>query len=370
MKDIPLIEPVVGREELSNVEEVLASGYMTEGPKAAAFEERFASKVGAEHGVAATSCTTALELCLRALDVGPGDEVIVPDFTHPATADVALMVGADPVLVDVDISTYNTSPELVEEAITEDTKCVMPVSLFGNPLEYDAFRDLSEDHGVPVVEDAACSAGAEYRGDRAGSAVDAACFSFHPRKVITTGEGGMVTTNDSEIADEIRAIKKFGSRRGDDGLPTFFRDGTNYKLSDVLAAIGLAQMDKMDDIVGRRKEIAARYDELLDDQEGIRVPGTLDGATHTYQTYAVYLEDDGVRSDVMQRMAGDGIQTQIGTYALHPQPVFRDAKRVGDLENSTKLYHNLLTLPICHDMTDEDQDRVVTALSDALEANR
>ena len=213
-KTIKLIEPVVGEEELALIREVLESGYMTEGPKTREFESRFAEYVGASHAIATTSCTTAMELCLRVLGIGEGDEVIVPDFTYPATADVVRFVGATPVLVDVSPESYNVHAEHIEPGITSRTKCVMPVSLFGNPIDIEPIEKLKDEHGFSIVEDAACSAGARRGERRTGSMADMTSFSFHPRKVITTGEGGMVTTRSDEYADLANSIKKFGMTAG------------------------------------------------------------------------------------------------------------------------------------------------------------
>ncbi|MHA2265668.1 MAG: DegT/DnrJ/EryC1/StrS family aminotransferase, partial [Candidatus Thorarchaeota archaeon] len=242
---IKLIEPVVGDEELSLIREVLESGYMTEGPKAREFEKGFAELVGAKHAVVTTSCSTALQLSVDILGVGPGDEVIVPDFTYPVTADVARLRGASAVLVDVDESTYNIDPDEVRKGITDKTVGIVPVSLFGHPLDMAPLREIAQEHDLFILEDAACSTGARFNSEKTGSMADLTCFSFHPRKVITTGEGGMLTTDDDDLAEKARAMKRFGIRVVD-GRPQFMTVGTNYKLSDVLAAIGVKQLEKID----------------------------------------------------------------------------------------------------------------------------
>ncbi len=365
-KTIKLIEPVVGKEELALIEEVLESGYMTEGPKTREFESKFAEYVGAKHGIATTSCTTAMELSLRVLEIGKGDEVIVPDFTYPATADVARFVGATPVLVDVSPESYNVHAEHIEGAITSQTKCVMPVSLFGNPIDIGPIEKLQEEHGFFIVEDAACSAGARRGERRTGSMVDMTSFSFHPRKVITTGEGGMVTTSSDEFADLSRSIKMFGMTAVPGGLPSFTRPGTNYKLSDILGAIGVVQLGKIDEIVSRRRELASNYDRLLQDVEGVIPPQVDDGVRHVYQTYAVRITVDGARDRLLNDLRERNIQTQIGTYSLHVQPSFSDVRRIGSLETSKMLFENLLALPMSHYMTDEDQETVASTLGELL----
>jgi dTDP-4-amino-4,6-dideoxygalactose transaminase len=365
-KTIKLIEPVVGKEELALIEEVLQSGYMTEGPKTREFESGFAEYVGAKHGIATTSCTTAMELSLRVLGVGKGDEVIVPDFTYPATADVVRFVGATPVFVDVDIDSYNVDAEHIEEAITPQTKCVMPVSLFGNPIDIEPIEKLVEEHGFYIVEDAACSAGAR-RGDRrTGSMADLTSFSFHPRKVITTGEGGMVTTSSDEFAELSRSIKMFGMKAVPGNLSSFTRPGTNYKLSDVLGAIGVVQLRKIDEIISRRRELASNYDKLLQDVEEIIPPKVDDGVRHVRQTYAVRITVDGARDRLLNDLKEKNIQSQIGTYSLHVQPSFSGVRQVGDLGTSKMLFENLLALPLSHYMTSEDQSYVISTIAGLL----
>jgi dTDP-4-amino-4,6-dideoxygalactose transaminase len=357
-KRIKLIEPMVGEEELSLVREVLESGYMTEGPKTQEFEENFAKFVGAKHAIATTSCSTALQICVDILGIGPGDEVIVPDFTYPVTADVARIVGADPVLVDVDESTYNIDHDEVKKAATDKTRGILPVSLFGHPLDMAPLREIAEKHDLFIVEDAACSAGARFGGERTGSMADLSCFSFHPRKVITTGEGGMITTNDDELAEKARQRKKFGMKMVD-GRWQFMSVGTNYKLSDVLGAIGVKQLEKVEEIIGRRRELASIYDSLLDGNDFLIRPTAKEGVYHIYQTYAALVTKGGARDRLIKDLREKEIETQIGTYSLHVQPSFDGVMRIGDLGRSRKLFENLLALPMSHSMTREDQEMVI-----------
>ncbi len=367
---IRLIQPVVGEEELALIDEVLKSGHMTEGPKTMEFESKFAEYVGAKHGIATTSCTTAMELSLRVLGIGRGDEVIVPDFTYPATADVVRFVGATPVLVDVSPESYNVDAEHIKEAITPRSKCVMPVSLFGNPIDIEPIEDLVEENDLYVVEDAACSAGARRGQRRTGSMVDLTCFSFHPRKIITTGEGGMVTTDSDELAELARSIKKFGMTAGAGGISTFARAGSNFKLSDVLGAIGVVQMSKIDEIISRRQELAGNYDELLDRVSGVVPPKVDDGVRHVYQTYAARITVEKVRDRLISDLEKKNIETQIGTYSLHMQPSFSPVPKSGDLETARMLFENLLAFPLSHYMTEEDQEFVVTSFKELLEKNQ
>jgi perosamine synthetase len=367
-KKIKLIEPVVGEEELKSIRKVLRSGWLTEGTETKEFEERVKGFIGAKFAASTTSCTTALELALRALDTRPGDEVIVPDFTHPATGNIISWIGAKPVLVDVDLSSYNIDPEEVAKAITKKTKCILPVSWGGNPLNIQPLNELKERHDLTICEDAACSLGAEYNGKKTGKMADITCFSFHPRKIITTGEGGMAVTDNSVYAKKLMVLKNFGLQcNGQKSVYTRF--GTNYKLSDILGAIGVEQMRKIEKIIKRRIELATYYDKLLAEVSFIRTPQRSKYAKHVYQTYAVYLEKEGVRNRLIEYLRKNNIETQIGTYSLHLQESYVGVRKVGELDRSKKLYRNLLTLPMCHSMTNGDQERVVTKIEGFLRQN-
>ncbi|MFH0848644.1 MAG: DegT/DnrJ/EryC1/StrS family aminotransferase [archaeon] len=354
---IRLIQPVVGAEEEKLVCEVLRSGWLTEGPMAKKFEDLFKQFVGAKHAITATSCTTAIEMGLRVMGVGPGDEVIVPSFTHPATADAVLAFGAIPVLVDVDLSSYNMDFEEVKKAATKKTRVVMPVSWAGYPLDSKQMRELKDDHGLLTLEDAACSPGAEFDGVKTGAMADITAFSFHPRKSITTGEGGMITTESDQYTEILRSLKNFGvGRVGTESR--FVRYGTNYKMSDILAAVGVAQMSKLSSIIERRIELAGYYDKLLAEVDDIKPPQKEKNIKHTYQTYAAYVEIEGIRNKLIADLKNMGIETQIGTYALHLEPYFANLKKQGDLNRSKLLYENLLALPMSHNMTRTDQEYV------------
>lgn len=361
---IYLARPCIDERELEAVKKVLESRYLTEGPMTAEFEKKFAEYCEAKYGIATTSCSTALELALRTLGIRKGDEVIVPDFTYPVTSFVVSLVGATPVLVDVEISSYNVTAEKIEEAITDRTKAVIPVSLFGNPLDEDVYK-LKDEYGLYVIEDAACSAGAMLNGKKIGSQADMTCFSFHPRKVITTGEGGMITTNSKEFAEKARSLKRFGMRSVN-GQIRFVEVGTNYKMSDILAAIGLVQFEKIEDIIKARIEKAKVYAELLEKVDGIKPPEVRPNTRHTFQSYVCYVEKEGMRDKIRQELARKGIESQIGTYCLHLEPAFRDVKRVGNLENSEKLYYNLITLPLHHELTLEQQEMICKIIKELL----
>ena len=360
-----LMRPSVGEEELELVTKVIESKWVTDGPNVSEFEQAVAEYVGAKHGISATSATTALELCLRALGVGPGDEVIVPDFTHPATAFCVMAVGAEPVLVDVDLETCNTTAELIEAAVTERTKAAIPVSMFGIPLVIGPINELGRKHGIAIIDDAACTLGSSLNGKPVGGLTDMTVFSFHPRKLFTMGEGGVITTDNDRWAEEINSIKRFGVKSVD-GEAKFAQYGTNYRLSGILAAVGLGQMRKVGGIVEDRRAKAAYYDRLLSDVPGISRPKVSPQAKQNYQTYVVYIHEEGRRDGVLKELRQTGIEVQLGTYALHLQPVFAATKRAGELRNSAALYRNLLSLPLHHELSRSDQDRVVRELKNLL----
>ena len=357
-KKIKLTDPFIGEEEVNSVSRVLRSGWLTEGQQTREFEARVKEFVGAKYALATTSCTTALELALRTLGLGPGDEVIVPDFTHPATGNIVRWIGAKPVLVDVDLFSHNIDPNEVKKAITKNTRCIIPVSWGGNPLDIQPLNELKEEYDLSIIEDAACSLGAEYDGRKTGTMADMTCFSFHPRKLITTGEGGMVVTNDAAYAEKLAGLKKYGMDPNSSEV-RFVGDGTNYKLCDILGTIGIEQMKKIDSIIGRRIELAENYNSLLARSELVRPPKKDRMAKHVYQTYAVYIEKEGMRDKLIAHLKEKSIETQIGTYALHLQPSYAKAKKVGRLETSEKLFKNLLALPMSFWMTKEDQKHVI-----------
>jgi perosamine synthetase len=355
---IPLIEPVVGVEEERLIAEVLSSGWLSEGPMTKRFEELVRAFTGAKHAVAASSCTTAMEMGLRAMGIGHGDTVIVPDFTHPATIDAVIAVGARPVLVDVDLYTYNIDHDEARKAAAKKARAAIPVSWAGYPLDKRELDSLKSDYEMLILEDAACSLGSEYRRVKTGTMADITCLSFHPRKVLTTGEGGMATTDNDEYDEKLRSFKNFGASKVG-GQSRFVRYGSNYKMSDVLAAIGVAQMAKLASIIERRIELAEYYGKLLSEIDGIRAPQKIGNVRHIYQTYAAYIEVEEARNKLIDYLRSVGVEAQIGTYALHMQPYCQDVEKQGDLSRSKLLFENLIALPMCHKMTRENQEYVV-----------
>jgi perosamine synthetase len=367
MAKIPLIKPYITQEIKDKVCTVLDSGYLTEGPITKEFEEEFKNYIGCRHAIAVTSCTTGLELALRVLGIGPGDEVVVPDYTYPATADVVAIVGATIVIVDVSRDTMLIDYDALERAITPRTKAVIPVSIFGNPLNYDILNVIKQNNGIYIIEDAACAIGAEFKDVKAGNLADISVFSLHPRKFITTGEGGMITTNNDEWASGMESYKHFGMGRETSRAGIIFEHiGTNYKLSNVLAAIGLVQMKHIDELLNRRIELAGRYQELLAGAGNIQFPQTTIEGTHSYQSFCLFLE---TRDLIMKQMREEGIEAQIGTYALHMHPAFAQRQHIihhGPFNGSRYAFDHCLTLPLYHEMAEVDQSVVVNQLLKAI----
>ncbi|WP_287584692.1 DegT/DnrJ/EryC1/StrS family aminotransferase [Candidatus Borrarchaeum sp.] len=363
-KKIPLIRPFIDKEELEAVWKVFQSGYLAKGPTAKLFESEFTEYLGIKHASAVSSCTTALHLALVCLGIGPGDEVIVPDFTYPATGHVVFHVGAKPILVDIDLKTFNLDPAKLEDAITENTKSIIVVHLFGYPAEMSTILEIAEKYDLSIIEDAACAIGTLYKGKKAGTFGDIGCFSFHARKLLTTGEGGMLVTDNDEYVKIAHSMKDFGIRIVSNKV-YFTHPGFNYRLSDVLAAIGRIQLKKIDKILEKRKEISKVYTELLSDVEGIIPPHIEPHVTHTYQSYVILLDEKfGVNRDkVIELMAQRGIESQIGTYSLHLQPCYKRLNfNPKNLINSSIAFRNSLTLPLFHHMTLDQVEFVANAL--------
>ena len=379
--NIPLIKPYITQEIKDNVLEVLDSGYLTEGPVTREFEQSLKKYLGCNYLSAVTSATTGLETALRALDIGPGDEVIVPDYTYPATASVVPLVGAKAVIVDVDKDTMLIDYEAIEEAITENTKAIIPVSLFGFPLDYNRLNEIKEKHDLYIIEDAACSIGAEFNGVKVGNQADISVFSLHPRKFITTGEGGVVSTNNEELGNWINSYKHFGMNMNSSGREGVQFDiiGTNYKLTNVQAAIGLGQLKHIDQLLSKRLELAENYKELLEEIKGVRLNQLLKNGrcsqgcscekpdcVHSYQTFAIFVEN---RDHVMKELRAMGIEVQIGTYSLHMHKAYQENPMVeikGDMKNSAWCYSHALALPLFDDLTFGQQETIVKELKALL----
>jgi len=351
---IRLALPDIGEEELAAVQEVLESGQLTMGPKVAELEELLAAACGVEHAVAVSSGTAALHLAVLALGLEGGDEVLVPAYTFPATANVVALAGARPVLVDVDPSTLNLDPAKVYDAVTSRTRAVLAVHLFGRPLDWEQLQNaLPPD--VRLLEDAAGALGARWRGMPCGGLGEMGCLSFHPRKIVTTGEGGAVTTSSDDLADAIRRMRHHGIEpRGDFEIA---EPGLNYRLSDILCAVGIPQLRRLKELLAARRSVAERYEERLREIEGVDLPSADKGDTHGWQAYVVRLDR---AQEAIPALREQGIEAQIGTYALHRLAAFRDQ---GEFLGASAAFDRAMALPFHTQLTDDELDRVVGALA-------
>jgi perosamine synthetase len=346
---IRLAWPDLGEDELAAVAEVLESGQLTMGPKVAEFEAQLARACEVDHAVVVSSGTAALHLALLALEIGPGDEVIVPAYTFPATANVVALVGADPVLVDVDPETMNVGPAVLADAVTERTRAVFVVHLFGRPARWDELEAAVPER-VVLIEDAAGALGARRAGRACGGLGRLGCLSFHPRKIVTTGEGGAITTNDSDLAETLRTMRHHGWREGDMPAPGF-----NYRLPDILCALGITQMERLEQLLAERERLAAAYASRLDDR--VRLPAADEGDRHGWQAYIVQLDR---RDDALEALREAGIQAQIGTYALHRLGAYRDQ---GPFRGADAAYERALALPFHSRLSEDEVERVVRVLT-------
>jgi perosamine synthetase len=343
---IRLAWPDVGPAEAEAVAEVLESGQLTMGPKVDEFERGLAAACGTEHALVVSSGTAALHLAVLALGIGPGDEVLVPAYTFPATANVVAMVGARPVLVEVDPESMNLDPGKIE--IGPRTKAIIAVDLFGRPARIEELPDT-----VPVLEDAAGALGARRGGRRCGSLGALACLSFHPRKIVTTGEGGAVTTNDAELAVAIRRMRHHGIEPR--GAFEIAQPGFNYRLSDILCAVGISQLARLDELLEARTRVAAGYTERL--RGIVETPAADEGDVHGWQAYVIQVEG---AADVIAALREQGIEAQVGTYALHRLAAYRDQ---GEFPEASRVFDRAIALPLHTRLTDSDLDRVAEALT-------
>jgi dTDP-4-amino-4,6-dideoxygalactose transaminase len=372
MGGIPITKPYLTGAEGAAVAAVVASGWVSQGPKVREFEARFAERVGAADAVAVTSCTTALHLALYVHGVGPGDEVIVPSLSFIATANAVWQCGATPVFADIDPRTYNLDPAAAERAITPRTKAIMPVHQVGLPADMDAFLELGRRHGVAIVEDAACAIGATYRGRPIGSLGPLACFSLHPRKVITTGEGGMIAVQDPELAAKLRFLRQHAMDVSDLArhaakdvvIESYPERGWNYRMTDMQAALGLCQLDVLDDILARRTRLAGRYTDALAALPALHAPYDPPDSERTWQSYSVRVDPASPvdRTELMRLLLADGIATRRGVMAIHQEDSY--ARPEGyELPHTDAAAADVLMLPLYPGLTDAEQDFVIERLA-------
>lgn len=367
--------PMIGEEERQAVLDPLLSGWLTQGPRVAEFERMFAERHHVSHALATTSCTTATHLALVAAGIGPGDEVIVPAFTWVSTANVVVHCGATPVFCDVSSRDFNIDPSQIASHVTERTKGIIPVHLFGLVADMDAVKAAVPDH-VTIIEDAACAAGAAYKGTPAGALGDMGAFSFHPRKSVTTGEGGMLTTNDAALGELADRLRNHGASISEEQrhhgprpyiLPEFDLCGFNYRMTDLQGAVGVEQLKKLDRFISERDRKAAWYRDQLAGIEWLRTPEVPDWADHAWQSYVTYVDPDLApmpRNAIMDRLRDLGVATRPGTHAVHMLGYYRD--RFGldadDFPSARDSDANSMAIPLHNRMDDDDYEYVVEAL--------
>ncbi|MFF9132608.1 DegT/DnrJ/EryC1/StrS family aminotransferase [Streptomyces sp. NPDC014806] len=368
---IPVMIPWLGEEEAKAASDAVLSGWVAQGPRVAAFERAFAERVGAEHAVAVSSCTTALHLSLVALGLGPGDEVVVPSLSFIATANAVRYVGAEPVFADVEEATGNLTPATVDAVRTPRTRAVLAVHQGGVPADVHALRAACADWQLPLVEDAACAIGSTAGGKPVGQGALIAAWSFHPRKIVTTGEGGMVTTDDAAWAARLRRLREHGmnasaaERHASDKpvLESYLEVGYNYRMTDIQAAVGLVQLGKLDEMISRRRALAARYDSLLRDLPGLTPVRDPAYGESNFQSYWVLLGPDFPvgRDDLLAALAEAGVSARRGIMAAHLEPAYAGHPHA-PLPVTERISRDSLILPLFHTLTEAQQDRVVAVL--------
>lgn len=369
---IRLTIPSIEEDDLQAVRGVLQSGYLVQGPQVAAFEQAVASYLGVGHAVAVANCTAALHLSLLALGVGQGDRVAVAAYSFPATANVIALCGAEPIFVDIDPRTYNMDPDALEQVLRKTAvKAVLPVHAFGGMASMPVIQELADQYGAPVVEDAACALGAELNGRKAGTWGTFGCFSFHPRKAITTGEGGMIVTGDPGLARTLRALRNHGLDPAAPA-PDFIMPGYNVRLTDFQAALGRTQLQKLERIIVSRQSGAARYAELLAGL--VDLPGALADSRHVYQSYVVLVPRELVtqRAAVIDGLRSRGVEATIGTYHIPMTTYFRSRFGFGTgcFPVADEVADRAVSLPLFEGMTDAEQMTVASALREVLETCR
>lgn len=371
-RSIPISLPVTGEEEWQALRPSIMSGWLTQGPKVSEFESAFAERHQVRNALAVTSCTTGLHLALLGLGIQPGDEVIVPAFTWVATANVVEYCGATPVFIDVDPITYNIDISQVVDKVTERTKAVIAVHLFGLCVDIDELRKVLPSH-VKIVEDAACASGADLRGRPAGSLGDIGVFSFHPRKSVTTGEGGMITTNAPELAEVMNMMRNHGASVSEEQrhngprpylLPDFDVLGYNYRMTDLQGAVGLVQLGKLDRFIEERAEKAELYRKELSDVPWLTLPSAPEGSRHGWQSYVTTVNPDTApmqRNEIMQKLQDEGISTRPGTHAVHMLGYYRQKYGLTELDypSATACNNNTMAIPLHNRMEEDDYKYII-----------
>lgn len=374
---IRLTIPSIEEDDIQAVSEVLRSGYLVQGSQVKAFEEKVADYVGTRYAVAVSNCTAALHLALLTLDVRPGDLVVVTAYSWISTANVIELCGASPVFVDIQPDTFNLDPACLATTLTklmadsetaQRVKAILPVHTFGQMANMPEILEIASQYGLPVVEDAACALGATFNGKQAGSWGVMGCFSFHPRKAITTGEGGIITTNDPELVRKLKALRNHGIDP-DASSTDFIMPGFNYRMTEFQAALGLTQMDKLDRIITKRRDLAAHYDRLLTGTS-IQPPIVGTGSSPVYQSYVVLLPKTiaQARQKLIQKLRDRGIETTIGTYHLPMATYFRTryGYKTGDFPITDRIFTQSLTLPLYESLSSQDCSKIASVFLEAI----
>lgn len=379
MKKIPLTKPYFDDHELKMIRDCLDSGWVTQGPMVTEFERLFSELHGIKYSLATSSCSTALHLAAVAIGLKPGDEAIVPAYTWVTTANCVEYTGAKAVFADIDINTFNVDPACIEHTITEKTKAIVVVHLFGLSADMDPIMTIAKKYNLKVIEDAACAVGCRYDSKYVGGIGDVGCFSFHPRKIITTGEGGMATTNDPAMAEYISSLRNHGTSGAEPGPAAMPRPyvmslvpnmGYNYRLSDIQGAVGIAQLSKLDKFLENRRMLAQIYKTQLMEIDELIIPVVPEKMEHTFQSYVVRIRKGGnkARNTIMDYMAEHGVWTRPGTHAVHRLGIYK--KKYGynnsDFPNAIIGEDETITLPLYYGMTENDLKVVVQLLKNAI----
>jgi dTDP-4-amino-4,6-dideoxygalactose transaminase len=366
---IPIAKPYLTVEEAQAAYDTILTGWITQGPRVAEFEKNFAAYTGAKYAVAVSNCTTALHLAMIVAGVSEGDEVICPSMSYVATANSIKYVGAKPVFAEVIPSTYNLDPADTEKKITAKTKAILLVHQIGMPADIDAFQKLASKYNLKLIEDAACAAGSSYNGKKIGSHSELVCFSFHPRKVISTGDGGMVTTNNEAYYNRMKLLRQHGMSVNDrvrhESSKIIFEDhievGYNYRMTDIQAAVGIKQLEKLDWIVAERRKIAMQYNEAFKDIDCIRLPLEEEGYFSNYQSYSIYLENNCPlsRNEIMQKLLDAGIASRRGIMTTHRETAYKAESAGLSLPVSEDACDRSIILPLYIPMEQSDIERVI-----------
>ena len=369
---IPIAKPFLGEEEAQAAYDTILSGWVTQGPKVLEFEENFAKYVGSKYAVAVSSCTAALHLAMIVNGIGSGDEVICPSMSYIATANSIRHASATPVFAEVNPTTYNIDPLDAERRITEKTKAILIVHQIGIPADIDAFKVLCTKYDLKLIEDAACAIGSAYKGGKIGSHSELVCFSFHPRKLITTGDGGMITTSNKKYYERIKLLRQHGMSINDrirhDANKLIFEEylevGYNFRMTDIQAAVGIEQLKKTDEIIIKRRRIAHKYNDAFKHIKCLRIPFEPDGYISNYQSYSLFLTDSAPvsRDELMHLLLEKGISTRRGVMTAHREAAYIIGNKTYSLPITEKTSDNSILIPLYPQMKDDEVDYVIDSV--------